>query len=91
MIDSNPVPHPGERDPQDAACQREAARIRQEREGWVVIWVPHESRYKAYPKFRAPRGAVASAAQSGELLAQMDEVELAVRKPRGGSRNTDAT
>ena len=91
MTDSNLVPRGGERDRQDAACQREAARIRQEREGWVVIWVPHESRYKAYPKFRAPRGTVASVAQPGELTAQMDKVELAARKPAGRSRNTAAT
>jgi hypothetical protein len=91
MTDSNPVPHPGEGDSQEAACHREAARIRQEREGWVVIWVPHASRYKAYPKFRAPRGTVASASQPGELMAQMDQVELAVCKPAGRSRNTDAT
>jgi hypothetical protein len=53
--------------------------------------VPHESRDKAYPKFRAPRGTVASAAQPGELIAQMDKVELASREPRGRSRNTGAT
>jgi hypothetical protein len=91
VTDSNPVPQAGERDPQDAACQREAARIRQERRGWVVIWVPHESRYQAYPKFRAPRGTVASAAQPGELIAQMDQVELTARRPRGRSQNTGAT
>lgn len=61
MTDSDAIPQEGERDPQEAACHREAARIRQEREGWVVIWVPHESCYKAYPKFRAPRGTLASA------------------------------
>ncbi len=81
MTDSSPVPPTVEGDSQEAACRREAARIRQEREGWVVIWVPHASRYKAYPKFRAPRGTVASAAQPRELLAQMDKVELAARKP----------
>jgi hypothetical protein len=91
MTDSNPVPPAGEGDPQGAARHREAARIRQEREGWVVIWVPHESCYKAYPKFRAPRGTVASASQPGELMTQMDQVELAARRPRGRSQNTDAT
>jgi hypothetical protein len=91
MADSNLVPHEGERDPQDAACYRDAARIRQERDGWVVIWVPHKGCYKAYPKFRAPRGTVASAAQPTELLAQMDKVELATRKPTGRSPNADAT
>ena len=91
MTDSNPVPHPGDGDPQNATRHREAGRIRQEREGWVVIWVPHESCYKAYPKFRAQRGAVASATQPGELIAQMDEIELAAGKPAGRSRKTSAT
>jgi hypothetical protein len=91
MTDSNLVPQGGERDQQEAACQREAARIRQERKGWVVIWAPDEGRYKAYPKFRAPRGTVASASRPGELRAQMDQVELAARKPRSGPQNTDAT
>jgi len=90
MTDSNPVPAAGERDRPDAARQREAARIRQERERWVVIWVPRESCYKAYPKFRAPRGTVVRAAQPQELMAQIDQVELAARKPAGGSKNTDA-
>jgi hypothetical protein len=91
MTDSNQIPPACERDPHDTACQREAARIRQERAGWVVIWVPHESRYKAYPKFRAPRGTVASATQPGELMAQIDEIELAAGKPAGRSRKTDTT
>ena len=91
MTDSNAIPQEGERDSQEAACHREAARIRQEREGWVVIWVPHAGLYRAYPKFRAPRGTVASAAQPGELMAQMDKVELAARRPRGRLRNTGAT
>jgi hypothetical protein len=88
MTDSNPVQPTVERDPLEAACQREAARIRQEREGWVVVWLPHESCYRAYPKFRAPRGTVASAAQPEELLAQMDQVELRSPAKSTGERET---
>ena len=68
MTVSNPVAERREDALDEAACRQEAARIRQERPGWVVIWLPRESLFKAYPKFRAPRGTVASAARPGELV-----------------------
>jgi hypothetical protein len=86
MTESNPVPEYREDGADDAACRQEAARIRRERPGWVVFWLPGERVFRAYPKFRAPRGTVASATQPGELIAQMDKAELAARRPAGRSR-----
>ena len=91
MTDSNPVAERHEDALDEAACRREAARIRQERPGWVVIWLPGERLFRAYPKFRAPRGTVASATQPGELVTQMEKAELAARRPAGRSRNTAAS
>ena len=73
------------------ALRQEAARIGQERPGWVVIWLSRERLFKAYPKFRAPRGTVASAMRPVELVVQMEEAELAARRATGGSRNKGTT
>ena len=88
MTDSTPAPERHKDGPDDAACRQEAARIRQERPRWVVVWLSRERLFRAYPKFRAPRGTIASAARPEELAAQMDKAELAARRPAGKPRNT---
>jgi len=88
MTNSTPASGYREDGPDDAACRREAVRIRQERPRWVVIWVSHKKLFRAYPKFRAPRGTVASAARPEELVAQMEKAELAARRPPGRPPNT---
>lgn len=82
-------PEPGghDRDGQSAAAddagrRREAARIRREHPGWVVIWAARSGRYCAYPLFRAPRGTVLTEAAPDELAAQMDRIQQAARGPR---------
>jgi len=66
----------------EAGRRREAARIRREHPGWVVIWVARAGRYCAYPLFRAPRGTALAAATPDELAAQMDRIQQAARSAR---------
>jgi hypothetical protein len=66
----------------------EAARLRREHPRWVVFWLAREGQYRARPLFRAPRGSVASAATPAELVVQMDQIEVAARKPRDSSPDT---
>jgi hypothetical protein len=60
---------------------RAAARLRDQRPGWVVAWAAPLRRFTASPLFRAPRGTHLTAATPGELAALMDQVEQAARRP----------
>jgi hypothetical protein len=51
----------------------------------VVLWLPGERLFRAYPKFRAPRGTIANASQPNELAAQMNKAELTTRRPAARS------
>jgi hypothetical protein len=78
-------------DKSDLPYWETATRIRQERPLWVVIWLAREDRYRAYPKFRAPAGMTsANGTTPEELLADMDRIEGAARRPQGrsGARGT---
>jgi hypothetical protein len=79
-----PVSAPGD----DATCHQAAARIRDQRSDWVVVWVARMGRFRAYPLFRAPSGTSATAQTAEDLTAQMDRIEQAARKPRGRSPHT---
>ena len=74
---------------QDAEHVRAAARLRDQRPSWVVVWAAPLRRYTAAPLFRAPRGTHLTAATPGELAAQMDQAEQAVGRPRARSRRMD--
>ena len=65
----------------DEACWEAAKRIREERPGWVVIWLARANQFKAYPKFRAPRGTAPAARTPEDLAAQMEEIEQAGCRP----------
>jgi hypothetical protein len=59
-----------------------AARIRGERERWVVIRLWRERRFRAYPKFRLPAGMTsANGSTRDELLADIDRIEQAADCP----------
>jgi hypothetical protein len=79
-------PRPSGREPdtagQDAQNVRAAARLRDQRPGWVVVWAAPLRRYSAAPLFRAPRGTHLRAATTDELAVLMDQVEQAARHPR---------
>jgi hypothetical protein len=76
------APGPGGQAPdtagQDAEQVRAAARLRDQRPGWTVVWAPPLRCYSASPLFRAPRGTHLRAATIDELAALMDQVEQAV-------------
>jgi hypothetical protein len=74
---------------QDAQNVRAAARLRDQRTGWVVTWAPPLRRFTASPLFRAPRGTHLAAKTTEELAVLMDQVEQAARRPRARSRHLD--
>lgn len=62
----------------DAARWREAAHVRGEHPGWVVIWLARVRRYHAYHRFTgARRDTVLIAATSRELAAKIVKAERA--------------
>jgi hypothetical protein len=66
----------------DAGCWREAARLRREFRGWVVIWLASPAEYKAYRRLPwARRDTALSAATPGELAALITRAEQAGRVP----------
>jgi hypothetical protein len=83
------APPPGEAalsTDKEAACWQAAKKIREERPGWVVIWIARTGQFKAYPKFAAPRGTAPTAQTADQLIAQMEQVEQAARRQRGRSQ-----
>jgi hypothetical protein len=70
----------------DDACWREAARLRAERRGWIVIWLAPESCFRAYRRLPgARRDTALSAATADELAALIGQAEQAATGPvRGG-------
>jgi hypothetical protein len=45
----------------DAECWREAARLRREHRGWIVIWLARDNRYRAYRRALGARRDTATA------------------------------
>jgi hypothetical protein len=84
---SSPRDTPPDATEQDAEHMQAAARLRDQRPGWVVVWADPLRRYSASPLFRAPRGTHLTAQTPGELAALMDQVEQAARRPRARSRH----
>ncbi|MGO9079019.1 MAG: hypothetical protein ACLQDY_08235 [Streptosporangiaceae bacterium] len=64
-------------DGHDAARWEEAARVRRDHPGWVVIWSRLHGEFRARPLFRAPPGTIAAATTPDGLIAQIDEIENA--------------
>jgi S-adenosyl methyltransferase len=64
---------------EDAACWEQAARLRAEHRGWVVIWLSGEARFRAYRRLHgARRDTALSAATAGEMAAQITQAEQAL-------------
>ena len=74
---------------QDAENVRAAARLRDQRPGWVVTWSPPLRCFSASPLFRAPRGTCLRAATIDELALLMDRVEQAAGRPGARPRHPD--
>jgi hypothetical protein len=76
------TPATGQEQQGDDACWGEAARLRAEHRGWVVIWLASDRRYKAYRRMRgARRDTALSAATASEMAALIVQAEQAVGPP----------
>jgi hypothetical protein len=76
------TPAAGQEQQGDDACWGEAARLRAEHRGWVVIWLASERCYNAYRRMRgARRDTALSAASASEMAALIVQAEQAVGPP----------
>ena len=68
--------------PDDADRCDQAARLRREFRGWIVIWLARDRQYKAYRRMPGPRRDTALAAAMPEALAaQITQAEQAAPRP----------
>jgi hypothetical protein len=73
----------------DDTCWREAARLRREHRGWIVIWLASENCYRAYRRLPgARRDTALSAATSAEVAAQIGQAGQAAVRPARRGRGT---
>ena len=69
------------------ASWREAARLRREHRGWIVVWLAPENCYRAYRRLPgARRDTALSAANPAEMASLIRQAELAAtaRPARSG-------
>jgi hypothetical protein len=74
---------PGSQERQDEdASWREAARLRRESKGWIVVWLAPENCFRAYRRLPgARRDTALSAATAGEMADLINQAEQAVSRP----------
>jgi hypothetical protein len=66
----------------DDARWQEAARVRAEHRGWIVIWLAPENCYRAYRRLSgARRDTALSAATAAEMSTQIGQAERAAARP----------
>jgi hypothetical protein len=71
---------------EDAACWEQAARLRAEHRGWIVIWLSPEARFRAYRRLPGARhDTTLSAAAPAEMAAQIRQAEQAVSRTKDRS------
>jgi hypothetical protein len=71
----------------DDGCWREAARLRREWRGWIIVWLAPEGCYRAYRRLPgARRDTALSAATPAEMAASISQAEQAApaRRARSG-------
>lgn len=67
----------------DAQRWREAARLRHDRPGWVIIWLAPASEFRAYRRLPGTRhDTTVAAATAGGLAVAMTRAEQAAPRPR---------
>jgi hypothetical protein len=75
--------------PGEDACWREAARLRAERRGWIVIWLAPENCFRAYRRLPGARRdtalSAATAAEMAVLIGQAEQAATARARGRGAS------
>jgi hypothetical protein len=69
--------------PEDVRCWQEAARLRREHPGWIVLWLARIRQFRAY-RLQARRDTVLTAATPADLTAQIarSDREVPGRAPR---------
>jgi hypothetical protein len=79
-VPGNTPGNPGACD--DDARWREAARLRSQFRGWIVIWLARENCFKAYKRLPgARRDTALSAATSAEMADLIGQAEQAAARP----------
>ena len=74
---ASPAAHRAAAD-EDASRSEQAARLRAEHRGWVVIWLASEARFRAYRRLPgARRDTALSAATAIGMAAQITQAEQA--------------
>jgi len=70
----------------DAGCWREAARLRREHRGWIVVWLARENCYRAYRRMPgARRDSALSAPTASDMAKQITQADkAAARRARRG-------
>ena len=64
----------------DAACWREAARLRREHPGWIVLWLSRIGQYRAYKLTRGRRETTLTADTPAALAEQIRRAEQAAAR-----------
>jgi hypothetical protein len=71
----------------DDACWREAARLRREHRGWIIVWLAAEGCFRAYRRLPGARRdtaiSAATAAEMDTLIGQAEQAAPA-RRARSG-------
>jgi hypothetical protein len=72
---------PGSTD-RDAQRWQQAAQLRAEHKGWIVVWLAPENCFRAYRRMPgARRDTALSATTSGQMADQIRQAEQAARTP----------
>jgi hypothetical protein len=70
----------------DDGCWREAARLRKQHRGWIVVWLAPEGCYRAYRRLPgARRDTALSAATPAEMATLISQAEQAATTCRARS------
>ena len=71
---------------EEDACWREAAQLRSQFRGWIVVWLAPENCYRAYRRLPgARRDTAISAATPGEMAVLIGQAEQAASARRARS------
>jgi hypothetical protein len=81
----NAPPAAGRATDEDASRWEQAARLRADHRGWVVIWLASQARFRAYRRLPgARRDTALSAATAAEMAAQITQAEQALPRRATG-------
>jgi hypothetical protein len=86
----NQAEHPAGALPgEDAVRWRDAARLRAEHSGWVIVWLARTGQFRAYKRLGGARRDTSLTAATAEALAtRITAAEQAVARPALRARGT---